>query len=495
MSPLAGARRVDRLVAIAISANAVLAAAVGIGTGYSAAVLLPVLAAATALAWVLAQRFGGTTLSAYGLVSLLAVLALATARLQPAWPELYVNLLLVMSLLPGYRRWPLVALFGTLFVAAPFAGGPEMREGGRLVYALFVAAQTGLLAYIAWRNEVQSRELFDIDFLIRAMGRQGAIRLDLGVLRAETPLGQRLKDVQERVAATLQQVQQSALEANAAAASLQASGQELSVRTEAAGNELNASAMTLTQIAVIVKESANAAMAARQTAQDASAMAADGGRTVGQMVDQMQAIDAASRRITDIIGVIESIAFQTNMLALNAAVEAARAGEQGRGFAVVASEVRTLAQRASKAAAEVKTLVDDTVQAVGRGNLLAGQARETIDKLTGTVSRVDEVFHSLSADTNEHAAGIEAIRDTMNELNEQTQRNLAVAAQAERIAGELAARAAGLTEVMSGFRLGPAGAAPAVPTVTTAAKAAQAAISAAPAAKPKPKQQETVEFF
>jgi methyl-accepting chemotaxis protein len=156
-----------------------------------------------------------------------------------------------------------------------------------------------------------------------------------------------------------------------------------------------------------------AVMEARQTAQASSALAHDGDRTVGQMVDQMKAIDVASRRITGIIGVIAAIAFQTDMLALNAAVEA-----------------------------------------VGRGNVLAAQARATMDQLTGSVSRVDEVFHSLSADTNGHAAGVEAIRDTTNELNQQTQRNLEVAAQAEPIAGDLADRAAGVTSVMACFKLG-----------------------------------------
>jgi methyl-accepting chemotaxis protein len=179
-----------------------------------------------------------------------------------------------------------------------------------------------------------------------------------------------------------------------------------------------------------------------------------GGDVVSQVVSTMDEINQSSKRIADIIGTIDGIAFQTNILALNAAVEAARAGEQGRGFAVVAGEVRSLAKRASASSSEVKALVEDTVQAVTRGNQLAGQVGQTISDLTSTVARVDQTFHSLSADTNEHAAGIEAIRDTMNELNSATQQNMEMAEQSRGIADELAARAAALNAALTGFRLG-----------------------------------------
>jgi methyl-accepting chemotaxis protein len=217
------------------------------------------------------------------------------------------------------------------------------------------------------------------------------------------------------------------------------------------------------------------------------------------MVEQMRAIDAASKRITDIIGVIESIAFQTNMLALNAAVEAARAGEQGRGFAVVAGEVRALAQRASAAAAEVKQLIDDSVQSVARGNELAQQAGRTIADLTGTVQRVDQTFHSLSADTNEHAAGIEAIRDTMNELNTAMQDNMGMAERSLGIADGLAGHAAQLNESLAAFRLGarvPGAAAGLAPApVARAARSAPTAATTATTLAAQAADKEAVEFF
>ncbi len=419
--------------------------------------LLPwalVAGAACALVVWLAFYRGGSQASAWGLSLLTCASAIACLWMVPERPGLLLLFPVVLSLLPSYQRWPIVLVMGLLMMGAPVLLQVPSQPGGLTLFGLLLMAQTLFLCLVARRNEERAKAAFDVDFLVRAMGADGPIRLDMAVVRPETTTGVRLKQAQDRMAATLQQVRQAALAAAKGAQSLQASGQELASRSQHAGGELSSAAMTLTQIAVIVKESANAAMAARQTAQAATSLAEDGGRIVGQMVDQMQAIDAASRRITDIIAVIEGIAFQTNMLALNAAVEAARAGEQGRGFAVVAGEVRSLAKRASAGSAEVKSLVEDSVLAVKRGNELAVQVGRTIADLTGTVARVDETFHSLSADTNEHAAGIESIRDTMNELNASTQQNMTMAEESRGIADDLAERATALNHALAGFRLG-----------------------------------------
>lgn len=453
LSPLAQDRRIDRMFAGAVAANG----AVALGaSAWAGKPLLPLLAAAAtvlALVLYLTRRHGGTTRCAAGLSLAWAACAIATVATAPERPALLLNLVLVMSLLPWYRRWPLVLVLGAVFAVTPaLVGGPH-PTAGLWIFGGFMAVQTALMAWMAHRQDQVSRQLFDVEFLVRAMGSDGPVRLDLGVLRAETAIGQRLKNVQERVAQTLAQVQLSTSAAHEAAGQLQHNGQELTTRTQHASVELDGAAMTLSQIAVIVKSSADAAMAARQTAEAAKLLAIEGGKTVGQMVEQMKTIEVASRRIADIVGVIEGIASQTNMLALNAAVEAARAGEQGRGFAVVAGEVRMLAQRAFTAAREITSVIQHSAQAVSQGNRLANEAAQTMQNLTGAVVRVDETFHELSADTNEHASGIEAIRDSMNELNRSTQQNMQVAEQAQRIADELAVRAQGMAEAMSGFRL------------------------------------------
>jgi methyl-accepting chemotaxis protein len=247
-----------------------------------------------------------------------------------------------------------------------------------------------------------------------------------------------------------------------ASAVLNGSSTELRTRTESSAAGLRDAAMCLDQITVIVQSSAQAAIEARSMAARASDMAAQGGEIFEQVVTTMRDIDAASRRITDIVGVIDGIAFQTNILALNAAVEAARAGEQGRGFAVVASEVRNLALRASESAREVKSLIGASMQTVEAGTALVNRAGQTMHEVVSSVRQVGAVFETLSADTSEHAAGIDAVTQSVKELDEVTRQNVAVAERSNQIANELGEHALRLTEVLNSFSLGDlrAGAAP-----------------------------------
>jgi methyl-accepting chemotaxis protein len=203
-----------------------------------------------------------------------------------------------------------------------------------------------------------------------------------------------------------------------------------------------------------VQSSAQASMEARTMAARATELANEGGHQVKLVVETMQDISQSSRKITDIITVIDGIAFQTNILALNAAVEAARAGEQGRGFAVVAAEVRSLALRSSEAAREIKSLIGASMQTIESGVSQVSLTGATMDDIVLAVRRVGEVFDQLSADSHEHAGGIDVVTQSVKELDHVTQQNIAVAERSSGIAFELADHAQQMTTVLSSFKLG-----------------------------------------
>ncbi|MNN35080.1 Methyl-accepting chemotaxis protein II [compost metagenome] len=202
-----------------------------------------------------------------------------------------------------------------------------------------------------------------------------------------------------------------------------------------------------------VRQNADSARQANQLAIGAAGVAARGGTVVEEVVTTMTGIEQSSRRIADIISVIDGIAFQTNILALNAAVEAARAGEQGRGFAVVASEVRTLAQRSAGAAKEIKGLIDDSVGKVAEGSLLVQQAGTTMGEIVASVQRVTDIMAEISAASQEQSAGIEQVNQTVMQMDETTQQNAALVEEATAAARSLEEQANQLDQAVAVFRL------------------------------------------
>jgi methyl-accepting chemotaxis protein len=239
-----------------------------------------------------------------------------------------------------------------------------------------------------------------------------------------------------------------------ASTEIAAGNMDLSRRTEMQASALEETASSIEELASTVKQNADNARQANQLAVSASDVAVKGGTVVAQVVDTMGAIDAASRKIVDIIGVIEGIAFQTNILALNAAVEAARAGEQGRGFAVVASEVRNLAQRSNSAAKDIKQLIEASVQQVGAGGKLVEQAGATMGEVVASVRRVTDIMGEISAASREQEAGIEQVNQAIVEIDTVTQQNAALVEEAAAAAGSLQEQADSLKRLVSGFDLG-----------------------------------------
>ncbi|MGK6306561.1 methyl-accepting chemotaxis protein [Variovorax sp. DT-64] len=229
--------------------------------------------------------------------------------------------------------------------------------------------------------------------------------------------------------------------------------QDLSSRTEEQASSLEQTAASMEELTSTVKQNADNARQANQLALSASDVAVKGGSVVSQVVDTMASIHASSKKIVDIIGVIDGIAFQTNILALNAAVEAARAGEQGRGFAVVASEVRNLAQRSAAAAKEIKGLIDDSVGKVDAGTALVGEAGKTMEEIVGSIRRVTDIVGEISAASHEQTQGIEQINQAITQMDQVTQQNAALVEEAAAAASSLQDQAGKLSQVVGTFKL------------------------------------------
>jgi len=292
--------------------------------------------------------------------------------------------------------------------------------------------------------------------------------------------------MRERLGGVIKGIRQGTDAIDIGAREIAAGNLDLSSRTEEQAGSLATTASNMDTLIATVKQNADNARQAGQLANNASEIAKRGGEVVGQVVQTMEGITESSRKISDIIGVIDGIAFQTNILALNAAVEAARAGEQGRGFAVVASEVRSLAQRSAQAAKEIKALIEDSVQRVGDGSDQVARAGETMGEVVSAVHRLTDIVSEISAASEEQRRGIEQVNLAIGEMDQVTQQNAALVEEAAAAAGSLEEQARRLKAAVATFRVDGEETA-AAPAPMAAFKAATLAAKAPGPVKPLPK--------
>ncbi|MGE0671721.1 MAG: methyl-accepting chemotaxis protein [Methylibium sp.] len=286
-----------------------------------------------------------------------------------------------------------------------------------------------------------------------------------------------LHDMKTRLAAIVSEVRRNAEGVATASAQIAQGNNDLSSRTEEQASALEETAASMEELSSTVKQNADNAQQGNQLALGASTVAVKGGDVVGQVVDTMKGINDSSKKIADIIGVIDSIAFQTNILALNAAVEAARAGEQGRGFAVVASEVRSLAQRSADAAKEIKGLINASVQRVEQGSALVDQAGVTMSEVVSSIRRVTDIMGEISSASREQSAGVAQVGEAVTQMDQATQQNAALVEESAAAAESLKAQAQQLVQAVAVFKLAHDAA---------ASTAAQGSSSRAPLALPAP---------
>ena len=452
----------DRIMLLAIGLSAIASVILGfqfVDAGLAIGVTMALLVL-SGLAYFGAK---GTVVSRVVLTFVLVGLVVLHIQLARGMEEFHFGVFVVLALLLVYRQWQMIVLGAALFAvhhlvfdrlqAAGFGlfclTAPDF--GRVMLHAVYVVVQSAVEVVLVIGIARAAKEGEELGELVKGVNRADGIALDVSSVSTLTVAGQALKSTLERMGVAVAEVRAGASNIEVACSEIASGNQDLSVRTEQTASNLQRTASSMAQLTNTVRQSADNARQANQLALNASTVAVQGGEVVGRVVQTMKGINESSRKISDIISVIDGIAFQTNILALNAAVEAARAGEQGRGFAVVASEVRSLAGRSADAAKEIKSLINASVERVEQGSALVDQAGATMTEVVDSIRRVTDIMGEISAASNEQASGVSQVSEAVMQMDQATQQNAALVEEMAAAAGSLKAQAQELVQTVAVF--------------------------------------------
>jgi methyl-accepting chemotaxis protein len=461
--PSARALLGDRVLLLAIGVSAVAAVVLGLQFVESGLAI----GATLALLLVAAVGYGsgpGSQPSRYVLTFVLVSLVALHIQLARGMLEFHFGLFVVLAFLLVYLDWKVI-VFGAALIAVHHILFDRLQAAGmgfyctteanflRIVgHAAYVVIQSSVEVVLALSMRRASQEGEELAKLVSSVNRAEGIALDVHGMAVATPGAQALKETLVRMDTAVSAVRSGAHSIDVACSEIANGNQDLSDRTEQTAGNLQRTSSSMAALTQTVRQSADSAQQANQLAMNASSVAAQGGAVVAQVVQTMQGINESSRRISDIISVIDGIAFQTNILALNAAVEAARAGDQGRGFAVVASEVRSLAGRSAEAAKEIKSLISASVERVEQGTTLVGQAGTTMAEVVESIRRVTDIMGEISSATAEQAAGVAQVGDAVSEMDQATQQNAALVEEMAAAAASLKSQSQELVQTFAVFQ-------------------------------------------
>ncbi len=413
----------------------------------------------------------GSSASRYVLTFVLVSMVALHIQLARGTLEFHFGVFVTLAVLLVYKDWRVIVFGAALFAVHHVAFDRLQAAGfglfcltepdfGRvMLHAAYVVVQTAVEAVLVVGMARVAREGDELGVLVTAINHTDGIALDVSKVSIQTPAGSTLQATLGRMYTAVSAVRTNASSIEIACSEIASGNQDLSARTEQTASNLQRTASSMGELTNTVRQSADNARKANQLAMNASTVAIQGGEVVGQVVDTMKGINESSRKISDIISVIDGIAFQTNILALNAAVEAARAGEQGRGFAVVASEVRSLAGRSAEAAKEIKNLINASVERVEHGTVLVDRAGATMTEVVSSIRHVTDIMGEISAASNEQALGVAEVSEAVTQMDQATQQNAALVEQMAAAAGSLKGQAQDLVQTVSVFKAesGPAG--------------------------------------